>query len=108
MINVRFIDCSEIQVPKTLKEQFIEIGNSFLQEQMSKHVIEEMNYVYRNLFLIHNLEELQYKLEFNDQKNAVQFTPIREIDRLAIEGIMAMPDRVPYLTRHVIIEKIYN
>ena len=92
-----------IKAPRDLREEFLNIKEKFLYETCTRQLLEEMNYHYSSIFRDNGLEDLRFKLEYNDKYNGVNFIPIRPIDKLAIEGILAMPC---FLTRKVLIEKI--
>jgi hypothetical protein len=91
-----------IQPPRDLREAFLEIKRMFLHEQQTRHTLEEMTYCYSNLFRSYNLSDLQFRLQFNDKRDCIEFIPLRIIDKLAIEGILSMPQ---LLTREILFEK---
>lgn len=76
---------SNIKV-KELKKELIKINEDVVGEMLTKIKLEEFYMRYQQLFDMFELKELQWNLKIVN--NTLLFTPIREIDKYAIKGIL--------------------
>lgn len=69
-----------------LKTEFLEIQHYYVGKQLTRVMMEEINYRYSDLFARFGLPELQWELSSKD--GVISFTPIRPIDKYAICGML--------------------
>jgi len=70
----------------SIKEEFLSIKEKYSYSFCTAHTRGEMYRDYDNFFKKWLLEDLQYRIIFND--NSITFDLIRQIDKLAIKGIL--------------------
>lgn len=75
---------------KNLKLEFIKIGESKKQEMSSPEVLLDLKNEYEKLFLEFSLEDIRFNLTFDVENQTVNFNPARNIDKLAIKGILSL------------------
>lgn len=72
---------------RDLKTEFLAIQNYYIDKPLTEFVMDEMNKRYFDLFNHFDLRDLEWKLI--KYGNTSVFTPIRTIDKLAINGILS-------------------
>ena len=75
-----------------LKREFEIIGETFLFSICTRRTVDEMYESYFNLFNKYGLNDLQFKIETRGM--IAEFIPIRNIDKMAIFGILNTPGEI--------------
>lgn len=69
-----------------LKTEFLAIQENAKNKPLTKVLIEEIDYKYKELLRSFGLEDLRYKIK--QSKQSIIFIPIRPIDKYAVAGIL--------------------
>lgn len=70
-----------------LKTEFLEIQKKHIGESLTREKIEEIVFEYTELFKKYELNEIKWTIL--SKENPIIFYPIRNIDKLAIAGILS-------------------
>lgn len=71
---------------RNLTDEFINIGNEYLNKPMTQALLYEIRCRYRELFNHFELEDLEFRIYTN--QSIIILEGIRQIDKFAIEGIL--------------------
>ena len=81
---------TELLSPKSPREKFIQIGQSVIGESLTPALIQSLYYEYEEFFNQHDLSELKFKIDFDSPNNSITFVPLRNIDKLALVGLLTL------------------
>jgi hypothetical protein len=75
-----------------MKKEFLSIRDKYLFSIATKQLMHELQHEYDKFFIKYGLEDIKFILKI--EGFTVSLTPIRNIDRMAIIGILNTPDNI--------------
>ena len=75
---------------RNLKKEFILIGESKTGMALTPKMIEQLYHEYDELFEFFELKDIKYTIVSDSYSKTVIFNPLRNIDKLAIKGILSL------------------
>lgn len=88
--NEIFLKIEYKEIIPDLRRDFLAIREKYLCQSMTKDNIERMNNEFRQLFNYFNLSDLEFYLKKDSENSIIIFEPIRQIDKLAVKGILSL------------------
>ncbi len=79
----------EIKDCGVFKIDFDLLKSSFLLEAMSPSTLEHMQYEISSLFEFYEMKDLLYTFTSDEQRQRVSISPIRQIDKYALKGLLS-------------------
>ena len=75
---------------KDLKTEFNAISERVIGKPLTQVMVEELYNKYDELFKEFELQDLQFTIKLDEYEHMINFNPIRNIDKLAIKGILSL------------------